>query len=60
MALSSTASTVVLQWIPGHIDIFGNDVADELAKKGGLMEQIQYSPTYKEAKTPINSAIHYQ
>ena len=60
MALSSTASTVVLQWIPGHIDNFGNDIADKLAKEGGLMEQIQYSPTYKEAKTLINSAIHYR
>ena len=35
MALSSAASTVVLQWIPGHIDIFGNDIADELANEDG-------------------------
>ena len=60
IALSSTASTVILQWIPGYIDIFGNDIADELVKEGRLMEQIQYSPTYKEAKTLINSAIRYR
>ena len=60
MALSSTASTVVLQLIPGHIDIFGNEIADKLAKEGGLREQMQYGPTYKEAKTLINSAIHYR
>ena len=60
MALSSTASKVVLQWIPGHIDIFGNDIADEPTKEGRLMEQIQYSPSYKEAKTLINPAINYR
>ncbi|GFR94183.1 reverse transcriptase [Elysia marginata] len=30
--LSLTASKLVLQWIPGHVDIFGNDVADQLAR----------------------------
>ncbi|GFR77551.1 RNA-directed DNA polymerase from mobile element jockey, partial [Elysia marginata] len=44
-------------WIPGHVDIFGYDVADQLAKEGGMMEQIQHNPSYHEAKTLINSAL---
>ncbi|GFR74433.1 tigger transposable element-derived protein 4 [Elysia marginata] len=44
-------------WIPGHVDIFGNDVADQLAKEGGMMEQIQHNPSYNEAKTLIISAL---
>ncbi|GFR57370.1 Gag-Pol polyprotein [Elysia marginata] len=56
--LSLTASKLVLQWIPGHVDIFGNDVADQLAKEGGMMEQIQHKPSYNEAKTLINSALY--
>ncbi|GFR87634.1 RNA-directed DNA polymerase from [Elysia marginata] len=55
--LSLTASKFVLQWIPGHADIFGNDVADQLAKEGGMMEQIQHNPSYNEAKTLINSTL---
>ncbi|GFS17627.1 RNA-directed DNA polymerase from mobile element jockey [Elysia marginata] len=55
--LSLTASKLVLQRIPGHVDIFGNDVADQLAKEGGMMEQIQHNPSYNEAKTLINSAL---
>ncbi|GFS16193.1 glutamate decarboxylase [Elysia marginata] len=55
--LSLTASKLVLQWIPGHVDIFGNDVADQLAKEGGMMEQIQHNPSDNEARTLINSAL---
>ncbi|GFR91038.1 reverse transcriptase [Elysia marginata] len=58
--LSLTASKLVLQWIPGQVDIFGNDVADQLAKEGSMIEQIQHNPSYNEAKTLINSALDCQ
>ncbi|GFR79424.1 RNA-directed DNA polymerase from [Elysia marginata] len=55
--LSLIASKLDLQWIPGHVDIFGNDVAEKLAKESGMMEQIQHKPSYNEAKTLMNSAL---
>ena len=29
---------VIIQWIPSHIGLFGNDKADSLAKQGGQMQ----------------------
>ena len=57
LTLGKTAKSVVLQWIPGHCDIFGNDVADELAKKGANFEQIHTGFNYTEAKTAIMAAV---
>ena len=37
--LTAFAFRLVLQWIPGHTDIQGNDRADRLAKHGSLSEQ---------------------
>jgi hypothetical protein len=31
---SDRGITVVISWVPGHHDIFGNDLADHLAKRG--------------------------
>ena len=35
--LSKNNKTLVLQWIPGHCSIHGNEQADTLAKKGAFL-----------------------
>ena len=47
--------TVVLQWIPSHCNIHGNETADSLAKDGATKEQRDRSTTYAEAKTIIKA-----
>ena len=41
---------VVLQWIPAHCDIKGNEHADRLAKQGANMEQEKLPITLKQKK----------
>ena len=43
--------TVVLQWIPAHCGIPGNERTDHLAKSGGKQLQPLSTSTYQEAKT---------
>lgn len=35
---------IIIQWIPGHIDIVGNDRADEAAKLGIIKSNAEYYP----------------
>ena len=46
---------LVLQWIPGHAGIPGNEKADRLAKHGSGLEQPQISTTYQTAKQIIKN-----
>ena len=43
-------NNVVLQWIPGHTDLPGNDHADKLAKKGSTLCQPEIAAEYTTAK----------
>ena len=37
---------IIIQWVPGHKDIPGNDLADEVAKQAAEMEDAAYAPTW--------------
>ena len=44
---------LVLQWVPGHTDLPGNDKADRLAKQGSSSNQPQKAITQQTAKMII-------
>ena len=48
---------VVLQWIPAHCGIPGNEQADQLAKCGAQKEQPSTSIHYQEKTTIIKTAL---
>ena len=55
LASLCTRHTVILQWIPSHCNLHGNETADSLAKEGSHQEQIDRSTSYSEAKTIIRA-----
>ena len=44
---NSEIKKVVLQWVPSHCGIPGNEEADRLAKKGAQKEQIKIQTNFE-------------
>ena len=53
LKISTSGTTAVLQWIPVHTGIHGNEVADQLAKEGSKKQQPNSKLIYQEANTLI-------
>jgi hypothetical protein len=51
--LTKSYQKVVIQWVPAHCDLQGNERADKLAKKGGALQQEDTGLTYEVAKSYI-------
>ena len=50
LKLSKITKELVLQWIPGHVEHKGNEIADSLAKTGGRQNQTNSSLHPEEIK----------
>ena len=51
LKLGKITKELVLQWIPGHVELEGNEIAHSLAKTGGRQNQTDSSLHPKEIKT---------
>ena len=43
-------ATVHLMWVPGHSDVYGNQVADRLAKRGATSTSLLSAEIFSELK----------
>ena len=57
LKLLQQRTTLILQWIPSHCGISGNEEADKLSKEGSKLEQPNNPIDYDEVKTMIKATI---
>ena len=56
----SHRARVTLQWVPAHVGLRGNEIADQLAKAGSLLPQFDTELSYRETKTTLRSAFQQE
>ena len=57
LQLGLSAQQIGLQWLPGHCNIWGNTRADQLAKEGSQLKQLDEGSSYAESKTLVKAAM---
>lgn len=53
----TSRAPVTLQWVPAHVGIRGNEIADTLAKAGSQLPQIDTKLSFQETKTVLRRAF---
>ncbi|GBN59871.1 hypothetical protein AVEN_94667-1 [Araneus ventricosus] len=56
MTFLSQKSTVCIQWISSHVGVFGNEVADLLAKEGSALPSAASGELFASEISPIHRA----
>ena len=55
--LLSIGWTLKFQWIPSHVNIGGNEMADKLAKEGAILPQPRQLSSLRSARVQIKTAL---
>ena len=58
-AIHNKQTKIITQWIPGHSDVPGNEMADKAAKEGADLETAQRPISYRSACMMIKKSISY-